>query len=44
MARYMAERGILVVGNDHIGHGHSVTDEDNYGYFADDKDPGEISC
>lgn len=41
MARYMAERGILVVGNDHIGHGHSVTDEDNYGYFADDKDPGK---
>lgn len=41
MAQYMAERGILVVGNDHIGHGHSVTDEDNYGYFADDKDPGK---
>lgn len=40
MAEYMAQRGILVVGNDHIGHGHSVENENDFGYFADDKDPG----
>lgn len=33
-ATYMAERGILVSGNDHLGHGHSVTSEENLGYFS----------
>ncbi len=41
MAEYMAQRGILVVGNDHIGHGHSVEDESEFGYFAKGKDPGK---
>ncbi len=31
--KFMAEKGILVVGNDHLGHGKSVASEDDYGYF-----------
>lgn len=34
-AAYLAERGILVTGNDHLGHGSSVRSEEHYGYFAD---------
>ena len=33
-AGYLAERGILVTGNDHLGHGKSVQSEEHYGYFA----------
>ncbi|MCR5173970.1 MAG: alpha/beta hydrolase [Oscillospiraceae bacterium] len=33
-ASYMASQGFYVVGNDHLGHGKSVTDESQYGYFA----------
>ena len=33
-ARYMAERGILVVGDDHLGHGKSVRAGEPYGYFC----------
>ncbi|MGN0345821.1 MAG: alpha/beta fold hydrolase [Lachnospiraceae bacterium] len=32
-ARYLNEKGILVVGNDHIGHGKSVQNLDELGYF-----------
>ncbi|MBQ8402582.1 MAG: lysophospholipase [Clostridia bacterium] len=34
-AKYLNELGILVTGNDHLGHGDSVTSQDNWGYFAD---------
>lgn len=34
-ARYMNEHGILVVGNDHLGHGGSVRSEQDYGFFAE---------
>lgn len=34
-AVFLAERGILVVGNDHLGHGDSVQSEAHYGYFAE---------
>ena len=34
-ASFMAEHGFYVVGNDHLGHGKSVTDESKYGYFAE---------
>lgn len=30
----MNEKGILVTGNDHLGHGQSVSDPPIYGYFA----------
>lgn len=33
-AEYMNQNGILVVGNDHIGHGKSVESEEEWGYFA----------
>ena len=33
-ARYLAERGILVVGDDHLGHGKSVRPGEPYGYFC----------
>lgn len=33
-AMFLAQKGILVVGHDHIGHGESVESEQDYGYFA----------
>lgn len=33
-AEYLNENGILVVGEDHLGHGESVTSDENYGYFG----------
>lgn len=32
-AEYLASNGIMVVGNDHLGHGQSVANEDRYGFF-----------
>ncbi|MBR2533904.1 MAG: alpha/beta fold hydrolase [Erysipelotrichaceae bacterium] len=34
-AKYLNSKGILVVGNDHIGHGGSVNSEDDWGYFGE---------
>jgi alpha-beta hydrolase superfamily lysophospholipase len=36
-AQFMAERGILVIGNDHLGHGKSVADDTELGYFNTDR-------
>jgi len=33
-ARFLAERGILVTGNDHLGHGQSRPENGPYGYFC----------
>ena len=33
-ARYLAGKGILVVGDDHLGHGLSVKDGEIRGYFC----------
>lgn len=33
-AEYMTQRGFLVVGHDHIGHGESVGSTEDWGYFA----------
>ncbi len=33
-ATFLATNGFHVVGNDHLGHGKSVTDESQLGYFA----------
>ncbi len=35
-AKYLNSKGILVVGNDHLGHGGSVNSEDDWGYFGED--------
>lgn len=34
-ARYLAKRGILVTGEDHLGHGQSVGKDGVYGYFCE---------
>ena len=34
-ARFLGERGILVVGEDHLGHGKSVPEGGVYGYFCE---------
>ena len=33
-ARFLGSHGILVVGNDHMGHGKSINEEKNLGYFS----------
>lgn len=33
-ARYMAKNGVLVIGNDHIGHGSTVDSIEELGYFS----------
>lgn len=38
-ANYLAERGILVVGDDHLGHGKSVPEGEPYGYFCKEDAP-----
>lgn len=34
-ARYLAERGVAVVGHSHLGHGKSVKSDDDLGFFAE---------
>lgn len=41
-ARFLCERGFLVVGNDHLGHGRSITCEENFGYFAEENGNGVL--
>ena len=41
-ACYLAGRGFLAVGHDHLGHGDSVTDEAEWGYFSE-KRPSETA-
>ncbi len=33
-ARFLNEKGFVVVGHDHLGHGKSVESEDDWGYFS----------
>lgn len=33
-ARFLNDKGILVVGHDHLGHGKSVNNESEWGFFA----------
>ncbi len=33
-ATFLSAHGYYVVGNDHLGHGESVTEDDKHGYFA----------
>ena len=40
-ARYMAEKGFVVVGHDHLGHGDSVDENGTFGYFCK-KDPATV--
>lgn len=40
-AEYLGEKGILVTGDDHLGHGKSVGEEGVYGYFCE-QDPATV--
>lgn len=40
-ASYLSDKGILVVGDDHLGHGKTVTEGGTYGYFCKD-DPATV--
>ncbi len=40
-ATWMAERGIMVIGNDHLGHGKSKTENGTWGYFCK-RDPATV--
>ena len=33
-AEFLTNQGFAVVGNDHLGHGDSVTSQEDWGYFA----------
>ncbi len=35
LAQFLTERGVLVVGEDHLGHGKTVTEGDTFGYFCE---------
>lgn len=35
-AGYMSRRGILICGNDHLGHGDSVRTPEDFGFFGED--------
>ena len=35
LADFLTARGFVVAGNDHLGHGSSVKDPSDFGYFAD---------
>lgn len=40
-ARFLTDRGCVVTGNDHLGHGKSVGDDKLYGYFCE-QDPATV--
>ena len=40
-ARFMVEKGYVVVGDDHLGHGDSVGENGTFGYFCK-KDPATV--
>lgn len=40
-AKFLAERGYVVTGEDHLGHGQSVLEGDTYGYFCS-MDPATV--
>lgn len=35
LAEYLAARGIVVTGHDHLGHGGSIRTKEDYGFFAE---------
>lgn len=40
-ARFLTDRGFVVVGEDHMGHGKSVGEDGKYGYFCE-QDPATV--
>ncbi len=41
-ARVLAENGFLVVGNDHLGHGNSVLNKTDWGFFSEQNGAGVL--
>lgn len=41
LAQFLAQKGILVTGDDHLGHGKSVPEDGTYGYFCE-QDPATV--
>lgn len=41
LAQFLSEKGILVTGDDHLGHGKSVPEGGTYGYFCE-QDPATV--
>ena len=41
LAKYLTDRGILVTGEDHLGHGKSVSEGGTFGYFCE-QDPATV--
>lgn len=41
LARFLTERGLVVTGEDHLGHGKSVGKDGKYGYFCE-QDPATV--
>ena len=41
LAQYLGEKGVLVTGDDHLGHGKSVGNDGTYGYFCE-QDPATV--
>lgn len=41
-ANFLAQKGILVVGDDHLGHGKSVKEGGTYGYFCENDAAGVL--
>lgn len=41
LAQFLAQKGILVTGDDHLGHGKSVPENGTYGYFCE-QDPATV--
>lgn len=35
-AKFLNNYGILVLGNDHLGHGNSITSDEDFGYFSEE--------
>lgn len=40
-ARFLTDRGVVVTGEDHLGHGKSAVEGKNYGYFCE-QDPATV--
>ena len=41
LAEFLTKRGILVTGEDHLGHGKSVSEGGSFGYFCE-QDPATV--
>lgn len=41
-ARYLCRNGLIVAGQDHLGHGDSVTGEEKWGHFGRSEHPGDL--